>query len=67
MKGNGRTPVIVRDMPYGLICAGVFDDTVIGSVMGTETLLRDGNIQSDEIVVPESFDFFDGSFLRKFG
>ena len=44
MKGNSRILVIVRDMPDGLICAGVFNDTAIGFAMGTEPVLRDRNI-----------------------
>ena len=40
MKSNDRTSMIVRDMSDSLICAGVFDDTVVGSAVGIESLLR---------------------------
>lgn len=53
-------------MPDSLICAGVFDDTAVGSTVGTEPLLRQWDIQGDELVVPECFDFPDCGFLRKF-
>ena len=66
VEGEERAPVVVRDMPYSLPGAGVLDDAVMRSTVRTEALLRCRDMESDQVIIPESFDVFDGCLLRKF-
>ena len=66
MERDGRAPVVGGDMANGLPGAGILDDTVGGSAVRTETLLRGWKVQGNEIIVPEGLDMPDGCFLRKF-
>lgn len=66
VERDGRAPVVGGDMANGLPGAGILDDTVDGSAVRTETLLRSRKIQGNEIIVPECLDMPDGCFLREF-
>lgn len=48
---------------YGLQRIGVFDDTVVGTTVGTQSLTGCRYIERDEIVALEDLDGFDSCFL----
>ena len=66
MEGDDGTVMITGDVPDGLYGTGVFDDTVIRTAMGTQSLTGYRYIESDEIVVLEDLDAFDSCFLWQF-
>ena len=66
VEGDDGTAMITGDVPDGLYGTGVFDDTVIRTAMGTQSLTGYRYIESDEIVVLEDLDAFDSCFLWQF-
>ena len=66
VEGDDGTAMITWDVPDGLQCTGVLDDTVVRATMGTQSLTGYRYIESDEIVVLEDLDAFDSCFLWQF-
>ena len=66
VEGDDGTAMITGDVPDGLQCTGVLDDTVIRTAVGTQSLTGYRYIESDEIVVLEDLDAFDSCFLWQF-
>lgn len=58
VKGDDGTAMITGDVPDGLHSTGVFDDTVIGTVVMTQSLVGCRHIEGDEIIVLEDLDVF---------
>ena len=66
VEGDDGTAMITGDVPDGLQCTGVLDDTVIRTAVGTQPLTGCRYIKRDEIVVLEDLDAFDSCFLWQF-
>ena len=66
VEGDDGTEMITGDVPDGLQCTGVLDDTVVRATMGTQSLTGCRYIERDEIVVLEDLDAFDSCFLWQF-
>lgn len=66
VKRDDNTTMITGDVPDGLYGTRVLDDTVIRTAVGTQSLTGCRYIKSDEIIVLEDLDAFDGCFLWQF-
>lgn len=66
MEGDDGTVMMTGDVPDGLYGTGVLDDTVIRTAVRTQPLTSCRYIESDEIIVLEDLDAFDGCFLWQF-
>ena len=58
--------MVIGDVTYGLPGAGIFDDTVRGTAVRAEALLRCRDVERDPVIVLESFDLLNRGFLRQF-
>ena len=59
-------PVIDGNMADRLLCAGILDDTVNGTTVGTESFFWVWYLEQKMVVVPVCFNFFDSYFLWQF-
>lgn len=66
VEGDNGTAMVTGDVPDRLQGTGVLDDAVVRSAVRTQPLTGDRQIKSDEIVVLEDLDAFNGCFLWQF-
>ena len=65
VEGDNGTAMVIGDVSDRLYSTGVFDDTVVGTTVGTQPLTGDRQIKGDEIIVLEWVDALNGCFLGK--